>query len=51
LRIGSGANGFALLNDVPLWYEVWRQLNAFPPNYYDPESITKPEKLPKIKTK
>ncbi|MDX1907298.1 MAG: HlyD family efflux transporter periplasmic adaptor subunit [Bacteroidia bacterium] len=51
LRIGSGANGFALLNDVPLWYEVWRQLNGFPPNYYDPESITKPEKLPKIKTK
>jgi multidrug resistance efflux pump len=34
LRIGSGADGIALLNDVPLWYEVWRQLNGFPPDYY-----------------
>jgi multidrug resistance efflux pump len=34
LRIGSGADGIALLNDVPLWYEVWRQLNGFPADYY-----------------
>lgn len=34
LRIGSGADGIALLNDVPLWYEIWRQLNGFPPDYY-----------------
>lgn len=34
LRIGSGADGIALLNDVPLWYELWRQLNGFPPDYY-----------------
>ena len=34
LRPGSGAQGFALLKDVPVWYELWRQLNGFPPEYY-----------------
>lgn len=34
LRIGSGAQGMALLKDVPIWYEIWRQLNGFPPDYY-----------------
>jgi membrane fusion protein, adhesin transport system len=34
LRPGSGAQGFALLEDVPVWYELWRQLNGFPPDYY-----------------
>jgi membrane fusion protein, adhesin transport system len=34
LRPGSGAQGFALLRDVPVWYELWRQLNGFPPEYY-----------------
>ena len=34
LRPGSGAQGFALLKDVPVWYELWRQLNGFPPDYY-----------------
>ncbi|GAB4133817.1 MAG: biotin/lipoyl-binding protein [Bacteroidia bacterium] len=33
LRVGSGAYGWALLNDVPVWYELWRQLNGFPPDY------------------
>jgi membrane fusion protein, adhesin transport system len=37
IRIGSGARTIALLNDVPVWYELWRQLNSFPPNYYNPE--------------
>lgn len=35
LRVGSGATGLALLEDVPIWYEIWRKLNGFPPNYYD----------------
>lgn len=35
LRVGSGAQGIALLNDVPVWYEIWRRLNGFPPDYYD----------------
>tara|TARA_R110002051_G_scaffold3333_1_gene18000 strand:+ start:4675 stop:6027 length:1353 start_codon:yes stop_codon:yes gene_type:complete len=34
IRVGSGANTIALLEDVPIWYELWRQLNGFPPNYY-----------------
>ncbi len=34
LRVGSGAIGFALLKDVPIWYELWRQLNGFPPDLY-----------------
>lgn len=37
LRAGSGANTIALLEDVPIWYELWRQLNGFPPNYYQPQ--------------
>jgi multidrug resistance efflux pump len=37
IRVGSGANTMALLNDVPIWFELWRQLNGFPPNYYQPE--------------
>ncbi len=31
LRLGSGANGWVMLNDVPIWYELWRQINGFPP--------------------
>jgi membrane fusion protein, adhesin transport system len=44
LRVGTGAQGIALLQDVPIWYEIWRQLNAFPPDYYD-------EDIQKIKLK
>lgn len=36
IRIGSGANSMALLEDVPIWFELWRNLNGFPPNYYKP---------------
>lgn len=36
LRVGSGAKTIALLEDVPIWFELWRQLNGFPPNYYQP---------------
>jgi multidrug efflux pump subunit AcrA (membrane-fusion protein) len=34
LKMGTGANGLALLNDVPVWYEIWRNVNSFPPDYY-----------------
>ena len=47
LRPGSGAQGVALLDRVPVWYEIWRQLNAFPPDYYA-EEIEK-SKDPKLK--
>lgn len=33
LRIGSGVYGWAILQDVPVWYELWRQLNGFPADY------------------
>ncbi|OEK07568.1 biotin attachment protein [Flavivirga aquatica] len=38
IRIGSGAKTIALLEDVPIWFELWRQINSFPPNYYQPEN-------------
>ncbi len=34
LRVGSGAEGMALLNDVFVVYELWRKLSQFPPEYY-----------------
>lgn len=34
LSVGSGAYTFSLLSDVPIWFELWRRLNGFPPNYY-----------------
>lgn len=34
LRVGTGAQAFVLLKDVPIWYELWRQLNGFPAEYY-----------------
>lgn len=32
LRIGGGVRAWFLLNDVPIWYELWRQINGFPPD-------------------
>ena len=44
VRAGSGAYTMALLEDVPIWFELWRQLNGFPPNYYQPmDATTKPK--------
>ena len=34
IQIGGGVEGFALLNKVPLIYELWRKLNGFPPDFY-----------------
>jgi multidrug efflux pump subunit AcrA (membrane-fusion protein) len=34
LKLGAGVRGFALLKDVSIWYELWRQINGFPPEYY-----------------
>lgn len=38
LRLGVGAKAFILLNDVPIWYEIWRQLNGFPSDFYKPKN-------------
>ncbi|MBL7888366.1 MAG: HlyD family efflux transporter periplasmic adaptor subunit [Bacteroidia bacterium] len=34
IRLGAGARTITLLKDVPVWYELWRQINGFPPDYY-----------------
>ncbi|SHI76357.1 HlyD family secretion protein [Flavobacterium terrae] len=44
LSIGAGAQTLALLNDVPIWFEIWRTLNGFPPNFYTGENSKKDEK-------
>jgi multidrug resistance efflux pump len=31
LRQGARANAWVLLEQVPLWFEFWRQINGFPP--------------------
>jgi multidrug resistance efflux pump len=36
ISIGSGAQTLALLDNVPIWFELWRKLSGFPPNYYQP---------------
>lgn len=38
LRVGAGAHSMVLLKDVPVWYELWRQINGFPPDYYVAEA-------------
>lgn len=38
LRQGVRANGFILLQQVPLWYELWRKMNGFPPTVAMPDS-------------
>jgi multidrug resistance efflux pump len=43
LRVGGGAHGIALLNDVPIGYELWRQINGFPPDFYKPSTATTKE--------
>ncbi|MBC7686617.1 MAG: HlyD family efflux transporter periplasmic adaptor subunit [Aquabacterium sp.] len=37
LKMGGGANGISLLKDVPVYYELWRNINGFPPDYYAAE--------------
>ncbi|WP_080239800.1 HlyD family secretion protein [Spirosoma rigui] len=32
LRVGSRVYGWVMLDNVPIWYELWRQLNGFPPS-------------------
>ena len=34
LRMGVAVQALSLLNDVPIWYELWRKINGFPPNFY-----------------
>lgn len=49
IRIGGGANGLILLNEVSIYYEIWRQLNGFPPDYYNKQEIEKVKSKAPIK--
>lgn len=45
LRIGSGVYGWAMLDEVRVWFEIWRQLNGFPPSLREkPEDDEKDKK-------
>lgn len=44
ISMGSGAQTIALLNNVPVWFEIWRTLNGFPPNYYQQKGKTNKDK-------
>jgi adhesin transport system membrane fusion protein len=34
--MGVAVKTMTLLDNVPIWYELWRKINGFPPNYYLP---------------
>jgi len=44
LKTGTGVKGFGLLKTVPVWYELWRQINGFPPDYYKAKEPIKKQK-------
>jgi multidrug resistance efflux pump len=44
IRVGSGVKTIALLENVPIWFELWRQINSFPPNFYQPSKMSDPSK-------
>ncbi len=43
LKIGAGTQGIALLKNVSVWYELWRNINGFPPDFYKPKSVDAPK--------
>ncbi len=36
LRVGTQANGWVRLHTVPIWYQMWRLMNALPPEMLTP---------------
>jgi multidrug resistance efflux pump len=34
LRFGGGTSNLIMLNNVSIWYELWRNINGFPPDFY-----------------
>ncbi|MGF1925370.1 MAG: HlyD family secretion protein [Bacteroidia bacterium] len=44
IKMGAGVQGIAILNDVPIWYELWRNINGFPPDYYTVKTTSSDEK-------
>lgn len=49
LYLGGGANCIALLKNVPVFYEIWRQINGFPPDFYINSDSQKENKTAKKK--
>ena len=45
LRIGGGTKNMLLLKQVPIWYEIWRKVNGFPPDFYASESANGDDKM------
>ena len=41
VRQGTQVMGWVILNRVPLWYELWRRFNLFPPDYNSGEITLK----------
>jgi hypothetical protein len=37
LKMGTGVQAMLLLKDVSIWYELWRNINGFPPDFYATE--------------
>lgn len=46
-QVGGGVQGLVLLKSVPVFYEMWRKLNGFPPEFYEQYSATKTDKKQK----
>ena len=44
LRVGSGVIVWVMLDNVPIWYELWRQINGFPPSLKEEPGSTVKEK-------
>lgn len=47
VRQGTKAMGWVILNRVPLWYELWRRFNLFPPDYLERSHTLMDTLLPK----
>lgn len=41
LRVGAGTANMVMLKEVPIWYELWRKINGFPPDYYKTDKTSK----------
>lgn len=47
VRQGTKVMGWVILNRVPLWYELWRRFNLFPPDYEERSHTVIDTLLPK----
>ncbi|MGH7260423.1 MAG: HlyD family secretion protein [Nitrospiraceae bacterium] len=48
VRQGTKIMGWVILNRVPLWYELWRRFNLFPPDYQEGPPSLLDTLLPKV---